>query len=86
MPDAPQFIDNPLAPDVFADAASGWFRFGGVLRITFEAARASHSSPPGPPNRVVIGRLVMPEQAAVDMARMILAAVESRDGDAGRMN
>lgn len=75
---APHFVDNPHAPDVFADYATGFFTMNGSLRITFEAARVNHATAPGPINRVVIGRLVMPESAAESMARDILAFLDKQ--------
>jgi hypothetical protein len=66
------FIDNPHAPDVFADAISGFFHFSGNLRMTLESIRVSHVTTPGPINRVVIGRLVMPIDAAEEFARRLL--------------
>jgi hypothetical protein len=54
------FVDNPHAPDVFADGPSGIAYFGGVVRLTFESTRVSHITSPGPIHRVVIGRLAMP--------------------------
>lgn len=66
------FLDNPHAPDVFADSASGFFNFNGNIRITFESLRVNHISTPGPVTRVVIGRLVMPLAAAEAMARAVL--------------
>jgi hypothetical protein len=70
------FLDNPHAPDVFADSMSGLFFLNGNIRITFESARASHTSSPGPVNRVVIGRLVMPMKVAEAMARELLVFAE----------
>jgi hypothetical protein len=57
-PSSPQsvpvnFIDNPAAPDVFADEAVGFFVHNGVVKITFVSARVNHSASPGPINRVV---------------------------------
>lgn len=54
------FIDNPHAPEVFADEATGIASFNGAIRLTFESARVNHETSPGPVNRVVVGRLVMP--------------------------
>ena len=48
--------------------------------MTFEAARVSHVSNPGPIVRVVIGRLVMPAVAAEIMAKAILDFLEQRRG------
>jgi hypothetical protein len=62
------FIDSPHAPDVFADEATGFFVSGGCVRITFESVRVNHVTTPGPVNRVVIGRLVMPTSGAQRLA------------------
>jgi hypothetical protein len=67
-----EFLDNPHAPEVFADAAAGFFNFSGNIRITFESVRVNHITVPGPVNRVVIGRLVMPMEAAEAMAKGLL--------------
>jgi hypothetical protein len=66
------FLDNPQAPEVFADAAAGFFNFGGCIRIALEAARVNHVTTPGPVNRVVIARLVMPLDQAEALARGLL--------------
>jgi len=71
-PPPPTLLDNPHAPDVYADSATGWFLMNGNVRITFESARVSHITSPGPLNRVVIGRLVMPIDAAEQMAKGLL--------------
>src|SRR6266576_3781100 len=66
------FLDNPNAPEVFADAASGFFNFNGNIRIVLESLRVNHISVPGPVNRVVLARLVMPLDAAEALARGLL--------------
>ena len=66
------FLDNPHAPDVFADGVTGVFNFNGNIRITFEALRVNHATAPGPLTRVAIGRLVMPLAAAEAMAKGLL--------------
>lgn len=76
--DVPAFIDNPHAPDIFADSVTGFFIFGGNLRMAFESLRIDHTTSPGPANRVVIGRLVMPLEAAEGMAKGILDFIETR--------
>lgn len=58
------FLDNPRAPELLADAASGVVVLNGMVRLTLEAVRIDHSTHPGPANRVVIGRLAMPVSAA----------------------
>jgi hypothetical protein len=72
------FIDNPMAPDVFADESVGFFVHNGVVRITFASARVNHSSTPGPVNRVVIGRLVLPVAAAQGLAIGLFDFLKSR--------
>jgi hypothetical protein len=66
------FLDNPSAPEVFADAAAGFFNFNGNIRIALESLRVNHISVPGPVNRVVLARLVMPIDAAEALARGLL--------------
>jgi hypothetical protein len=66
-------VDNPKAPDIFADGLTGYFLLNGTVRMTFEMARAL---PPGPLNRIVVGRLTMPLDAAERMAKEVLAFVE----------
>lgn len=61
-------VDNPMAPDVFAGSACGFFNLGGTIMITFEAPHVDHRQNPGPVNRVVIGRLVMPLAGAQGLA------------------
>jgi hypothetical protein len=66
------FVDNMHAPDVFADGATGFFIFGGNVKITFESVRVDHTTSPGPVSRVVIGRLVMPVDSAEALAKGLL--------------
>ena len=62
------FVDSSSAPDVFADDTAGYFFRNGVISITFWSARVDHSTSPGPVNRVVVGRLVMPVVGAQNLA------------------
>jgi hypothetical protein len=64
----PRLQDDPKAPEIFAVAATGFFNANGVISITLESARADHSKSPGPINRVVVGRLVMPAAGAQALA------------------
>lgn len=66
------FLDNPHAPDIFADAATGFFNVSGNIKITLECGRVNHVTSPGPVSRVVIGRLVMPITQAEGLARGLL--------------
>jgi hypothetical protein len=74
--DVPTLIDNPHAPDVFADEATGLFLAGNNVRITFSSYRVDHSAIPGPVNRVVIGRLVLPLVAAEVLHRTLADFLE----------
>lgn len=76
MSNGPTFLDSAHAPDVFADSATGFFVSDGNMKITFEAYRVDHSTSPGPINRVVIGRLVMPLASAEALARGMLDMIE----------
>ena len=64
----PKLLDDPKAPEIYAVAATGFFNANGVISITLESARADHSKSPGPINRVVVGRLVMPAAGAQALA------------------
>jgi len=61
-------IDNPLAPEFFADDATGFFIHQGNLSIMFSSARVDHKSGTGPVSRVVVGRPVLPVGAAAGQA------------------
>ncbi len=67
------FIDNPDAPELFADAASGIASFAGNIRLTFESARVDYSVSPGPVVRTVVGRLVMPLAAAENLRDLLIS-------------
>jgi hypothetical protein len=62
------FLNNPHSPDVFSTDATGFVVMEGTIGITFESSKIDHSTSPGPTNRVVIGRLVMPIPAAQRLA------------------
>lgn len=62
------FIDNPHAPEVFASAFSGLCAVRGNVAITLESLRVDHATSPGPVNRVVIARVIMPPDAAHELA------------------
>jgi hypothetical protein len=64
----PKLLDDPKAPEIYAVAATGFFNANGVISITLESARADHSKSPGPINRVVVGRLVLPAAGAQALA------------------
>ncbi len=62
------FVDNPHAPEVFAAEAVGFFVHAGCVHITFASPRIDHATNPGPVNRVVNARLVMPVSGAQGLA------------------
>jgi hypothetical protein len=62
------FIDNPHAPEVFSTDCAGFLVQNGNVHLTFESARVNHERTPGPVNRVVIARLVLPVPAAQRLA------------------
>src|SRR5580693_3999682 len=62
------FVDDPQMAETFASGVSGFFVLGGNVVITFESARIDHSSSPGPVNRVVCARIVMPIGVAQGLA------------------
>jgi hypothetical protein len=64
VPAQPQVIDNPLAPEFFTSMCSGFSIGHGHVTLTFESARCDHTRPNAPMNRVVVGRVVMPIEAA----------------------
>ncbi len=72
------FMDNPLASDVYADEAAGFFINSGNVKITFASARVNHVSAPGPINHVVVGRLVMSVEAAQSLAVGLFDFLKSR--------
>lgn len=70
-----KLLNNPHAPDLFADGATGYLSLNGNMRITFEAVRSDYSTNPHALDRVVVGLVVMPIAAAEAMANAILQHV-----------
>jgi hypothetical protein len=70
-------IDNPTAPNLFADEAVGFFVVNNTMRITFAAARVDHTTNPGTQSRVVTGRLVMPIAAAENLHSLLSTLLEN---------
>lgn len=62
------FVDNPMAPEVFVSEVTGYFINSGVMRVAFASARVNHETSPGPINRIVNLRLVMPVVVAQALA------------------
>lgn len=71
------FIDNPHAPEVLSTGHAGLWIHEGNVHITLEAARVNHNASPGPINRVVVARLVLPMQAAKNLAGHITAMLDN---------
>jgi hypothetical protein len=76
-----QFIDNPHAPEVFADEVAGFFIHNGSLRLTLVAARCDHTTNPAPINRVVVGRVALPIPAAQALALGLFNFLKKRGFD-----
>lgn len=72
------FLNNPHAPEVFVDGYSGFFIFNGNVRITLDSLRVDHSTAPGPLNRVVIARLVIPLGSAEALAKELLDFIQKQ--------
>jgi hypothetical protein len=70
-------IDNPSAPDLFADEAVGFFVVNNTMRITFASARADHTTSSGTKTRVVTGRLVIPIAAADRLQKMLTTIIDN---------
>ena len=75
------FIDNPHAPEFFADEASGIAFLNENIRLTFESMRVNHVTSPGPVNRVVIGRLVIPLAGAERLRDLLTNYIGKIRGD-----
>lgn len=76
------FVDNPHAPDIFVDGFSGLFLLNNNIKITLESVRVDHTDLSSGKKRVVIGRVVIPTEAAEHMARSILEFIAGKR-DAG---
>ncbi len=61
---APDMVENPLAPELFASEAALFSSGPGVVTITFVSWRFDHSIDPPQQRRVVVGRIVMPSPGA----------------------
>jgi hypothetical protein len=64
-PAAPPLVDNPTAPEIFADEATGFFLHNGNLSITFSRLELTIPPTPAPVSRVVVGRIVLPVNGAL---------------------
>jgi hypothetical protein len=62
--EGPRLIDDPHAPEFFATSCCGFSIGQGHVTLTFESARCNHFDPKCGMSRVVVGRIVLPIQAA----------------------
>jgi hypothetical protein len=62
--EGPVLLDDPHAPEVFATSCCGFSIGQGHVTLTFESARCNHFDPKSRMSRVVVGRIVLPIQAA----------------------
>ncbi len=65
---APEMVESPLAPELFANEAALFSSGPGVVTITFVSWRFDHSIDPPQRRRVVVGRVVMPNPGAQGLA------------------
>lgn len=63
----PPLVDDPLAPQIYADNFAGLVFNQGNLNLTFAATQADHTKDPAANRRMVTGRLVMPATALADL-------------------
>lgn len=76
-----KFVDNPIAPEIFASAATGFSASNGNITITLESLRADHSDSPGPVYRTVVSRIVMPAAGAQGLAVGLFDFLEKQGFD-----
>jgi hypothetical protein len=67
-PPAPEVVDNPRAPEVYANDASFFATLRGVVTIVFTVDRFDYTVQPPHLRRVVVHRLVMPSRGAQNLA------------------
>jgi hypothetical protein len=79
-----RLVDNPMAPDFFADTAIGFHLRDGVVKVTLGSVRVNHGAGPHPVNNVVIGRLVMSLPGAHGLAVGLFEFLKSRGVDVSR--
>ena len=65
------FKDDPQAPEFFSDGVAGIFIFNDTVRLAFESYRVDHSATPGPVNRVVTCRIVLPIRSAENLRDLL---------------
>jgi len=75
-PPAAILIDDPKAPEFFASACCGFSIGQGNVTLTFETARCNHFDPNSTMSRVVVGRIVLPVQAAQALVLQLNSALQ----------
>ena len=82
-PEVPVLVNDPLAPDIFADEAAGFYLLGGNVRVTFSTWRVDHEQSPSTAHRVVICRLVMPVGQAEALVKGLSDFLERTSNSTG---
>lgn len=70
-------VDNPSAPDVYADEVLGFLLANNTLRITLASVRTDHTKNPNANSMVVTNRLVLPLQAVQKLHHMLGQMLEN---------
>ena len=79
MTDKPlPLINNPHTPEIYADNCLHVSAFPENMKLTFQTLGHDGSADPAPA-RIVVGRLVMPRAAAIQMAKHILHIAGSEE-------
>ena len=88
-PKVPPLVDNPGAPEIFADGPVGVSFDNGCIRLTFASFRLDHNHDPASTSRVVTCRVVLPAPGALALRELLVdflgkleaqAAVEAASG------
>lgn len=77
-------IDDPAAPEIYADETSGFALLNGTVAITLEAARWDHGPSSSPAKRVVVARLRMSVIGAQNLATGLFNFLAQRGLDPSR--
>ena len=75
----PKLLNDPFAPETFTTGCCGLSIGPSTVTLTLESARCDHSDAACPVERVVVGRVVMPLQAAQALVLQLNDAL-SRSG------
>ncbi len=70
-------LNNPLAPEMYADNVLGYYLVNNTMRFTFTTTRFDHLTNPGIPSRVVTGRLVIPIAEAENFRKLLTAIIDN---------